>query len=287
MTADPMTADPRLTASNGRVAHLSLRGLVQAERYVPGEAARIRVPLADLLARPDGPRNRQLLRGDAVLVLDRTERHAFVQAAKDGYCGWLDLGAIGPDHAVTHRVIAPATHLYASPSIKRREVGLLSFGSLLAIGAPDGRFAETHDGSFVITAHLAPVAGHQSDPASVAELFLGTPYLWGGNSRNGIDCSGLAQAALLACGIACPGDSDLQFQALGRPLTAAETPRRNDLYFWKGHVALAMDDHRIIHANGNAMAVTIEPAADAIARMAEAERSATYLGFRRIDGGAA
>jgi len=285
MTANPMGADPRLTASSGRVAHLSLRGQVQAERFVPGETARISVPLADLLARPDGARNRQLLQGDAVLVLDRTDRHAFVQATKDGYCGWLDLGAIGPDMPMTHRVIAPATHLYATPSIKRRDIGLLSFGSLLAIRAQDGRFAETHDGSFVTQIHLAPVARPLTDPASVAEKFLGTPYLWGGNSRQGIDCSGLVQAALLACGIACPGDSDLQFGALGRPLTAAESPGRNDLYFWKGHVALALDEHRIIHANGHAMAVTIEPAADALARTAQAEGPAAFMGIHRIDGG--
>lgn len=278
-----LLTDPRLTAANGRVAHLSLRGHVKADRFVAGETARIAVPLADLLARPDGPRNRQLLCGEAVLLLERAERHGFVQSDRDGYCGWLDLAAIRTDHAVTHRVIAPATLLYASPTIKRREIGSLSFGSLLAIRTEEGRFDETMDGLFVPHVHLAPLANRMSNPASVAEMFLGTPYLWGGNSRAGIDCSGLVQAALIACGIACPGDSDLQFRALGRPLAADELPKRNDLYFWKGHVALALDEKRIIHANAHAMAVTIESADTAMTRTAQAEGMSAFLGIRRID----
>ena len=81
-----------------------------------------------------------------------------------------------------------------------------------------------------------------TDPVAVAELFLGTPYLWGGNSRAGIDCSGLVQAALLACGIACPGDSDLQ-AAIRRHARLSRSSRsaRGDLIFWKGHVAMVAD----------------------------------------------
>ncbi|MBS0565741.1 MAG: C40 family peptidase [Proteobacteria bacterium] len=273
--------DRRLTPANGRVAHVSLKGQVAAEYFVEGEAARVAVPLADLLARPDGPRDRQLLMGEAVRVLERRERHAFVQAARDGYCGWLDLAAVGPDHPVTHRIAAPATHLYATPSLKRREVASLSFGALLDVRAGKGRFAETADGLFVPRVHLAPAGTRMEDPAGVAETFLGTPYLWGGNSRAGIDCSGLVQAAMLACGLACPGDSDQQFRLVGRPLASGEAPGRNDLFFWKGHVALALDGERLIHANGAAMAVTIEPVAAALVRIAAEEGEAAFLGIRR------
>lgn len=275
--------DRRLTPANDRVAHVSLKGQVAAERFVEGEAARVAVPLADLLARPDGPRDRQLLLGEAVRVLERRDRHAFVQAAKDGYCGWLALQAIGPDHPVTHRVMAPATHLYATPSLKRHELVSLSFGALLAIRDGEGRFAETADGSFVPRVHLAPIGSRMDDPAGVAAMFLGTPYLWGGNSRGGIDCSGLVQAALLACGLACPGDSDQQFRLVGRPLAADEAPARNDLYFWKGHVALALDGERLIHANGAAMAVSIEGTEAALNRIAAEEGAAAFLGIRRPD----
>ncbi len=271
--------DRRLTPANGRVAHLSLQGQVAADRYVPGEWARLAVPLADLLARPDGPRDRQLLLGDRLLVLERTDRFGFVQAEKDGYCGYVATGALGPDHAVTHRVAAPASHLYATPTMKRRELASLPFGALLAITAEDSRFARTAAGQFVPAVHLSPLSERDSDPAAVAEMFLGSPYLWGGNSRAGIDCSGLVQAALLAFGIACPGDSDQQWASVGRPV-ALEDVRRNDLLFWKGHVAIAIDATRLIHANAFRMAVTHEGIAAALARI-RAQDGDSFLGVKR------
>ena len=274
--------DRRLTPANGRIAHLSLKGQVRADAYVPGEWARVIVPLANLLRSPDGPRDRQLLLGDRVLVLETRGRHAFVQAQKDGYCGYLALAVVGADVTPTHWVTAPATHLYATASIKHQEICSLSLGARLTIIAESAKFFETSDGVFVPRQHLLPVTETLDDPAHVAEMFFGTPYLWGGNSRAGIDCSGLVQAALLACGIACPGDSDQQFGALGRGLSPDESYRRGDLFFWKGHVAMAVDERRIIHANGYCMAVSYEGIADAIARIADEDGSAAFLGIRRL-----
>lgn len=277
-----MSPDRRLTPANGRVAAASLKGQVAAERYVPGERARIITPLADLLAHPDGPRDRQLLMGDDILILERAERHAFVQAQKDGYCGYVALERIGPDLQASHWVAAPATHLYATPTIKRRELTSLSFGARLTITGHDGPFAITHDRLFVPQTHLRPLHHPLNDPAAVAELFLGTPYLWGGNSRGGIDCSGLVQAACLACAIACPGDSDLQWQSLGHPLPADTSPQRGDLFFWKGHVAMALDAVTLIHANAHHMAVAIEPIQSAQDRICAALGPYGYLGQKRL-----
>ncbi len=278
-----MSPDRRLTPFSGRTALTSLRGQVAADQYTDGEAARIAAPLADLLARPDGPRDRQLQRGEAVLVIERTDRHAFVRADKDGYCGWLALSALTPDHPVSHWLRAPASHLYPTPSLKRRELAQIGFGTLLQITDTDGAFARTHDGLFVPTAHLAPIGMRLEDPAAVATLFLHTPYLWGGNSRAGIDCSGLVQAALLACGIPCPGDSDQQWSMVGRVLAAEEPARRGDLLFWKGHVAMLTDPASLIHANAHHMAVTDEPVETAMARIAAATGE-TFLGRRRPRG---
>lgn len=272
--------DRRLLPANGRVAHLSLKGQIKAERYVEGEAARITVPLADLLVRPDGPRDRQLLMGDPVLVLERLDRHAFVRVGKDGYCGYVALAALGPDRGASHFVAAPATHLYASASIKRREVASLSFGSQLLITGEEGRFAVTDQGLYVPSVHLKPIGTPLTDPAGIAELLLGTPYLWGGNSRSGIDCSGLVQAALLACGIPCPGDSDLQWATVGTRLAEGADPQRGDLLFWKGHVAMVTGPDRMIHANGFRMAVTYEGIAAGIARI-RAQEGDVFLGCRR------
>lgn len=272
--------DRRITPANGRVAHVSLAGSVAAGRFVEGERAAVAVPLADLLATPGGARDRQLLMGDEVLVLERRDGVAFLQSAKDGYCGYVAEAALGGFVAATHRVTAPASHLYPAPDMKRHEIAALSFGARLAIVADHGRFLETAQGAFVPRPHVGRIDDALPDPAAVAAMFLGTPYLWGGNSRAGIDCSGLVQAALLACGIACPGDSDLQ-QGLGGALAGRGDLGRGDLIFWKGHVAMALDGRDLIHANAFRMAVTVEDIDAAIARIA-AQGEGSPLGFRRV-----
>jgi cell wall-associated NlpC family hydrolase len=261
--------DRRLTPANARAALDSLRGAVEAPRYVTGEAARVSVPLVDLNRAPDGPRDRQLLLGDGVTVIDRHQGWAFVQARKDGYCGYVPETALGAAQVPTHRVIAPATHLYPVPKVQTRELCALSFGSLLAVTGTAERFAETTDG-FVPHQHLRALADPLDDPVAAATLFLGTPYLWGGNSRAGIDCSGLVQAALLACGKDCPGDSDLQAQFVGRALRPDDALLPGDLIFWAGHVAMVADAERIIHATGHRMAVVFEDTEAAVARIAAA-----------------
>lgn len=278
--ADGPATDRRMTPANGRVAHVALQGRIAADRYVTGTPARVAVPLADLRMRPDGPRDRQVILGDRLLVLDRVGGHAFVQAEKDGFCGYLAEATLGPDAGVTHWVSAPASHLYTEADLKRPESAALTMGAKLRILAEVGRFSQTDGGAFVPTCHLAPVGTWLSDPATIAETFLGTPYLWGGNSRSGIDCSGLMQAALLACGLPCPGDSDLQMATVGTPLPQGAPIRRNDLLFWKGHVAMALDADRMIHANGHRMAVTREAIAEAITRIA-AQGEGPLLAIRR------
>ncbi len=261
--------DRRNTPANERAALGTLPGIVDAPLYVAGDAARIAVPLADLCRAPSGARDRQLLLGDLVTVIERQDRWAFVQAGKDGYCGYLSATCLAPARAATHWVAAAATHLYPEARVQAHEIAALSFGSLLTVTGQTERFAETPDG-FVPATHLRPVDHLMTDPVAVAELFLGTPYLWGGNSRAGIDCSGLVQASHLACGIACPGDSDLQAQSVGAALDPEAPLQRGDLIFWQGHVAILVDDHRVIHANGHAMATAYEGTTATIARIAAA-----------------
>lgn len=261
--------DRRMTPANERAALAGWGGPDAAPlqgRTVPGEAARVAVPLADLCASPDGPRDRQLLWGEGVTVIDRHQGWAFLQAARDGYCGYIPEAALGPPRKATHRVTAPATHVYAEARVQARDLAALSCGSLLAVDGVEGSFARTDDG-YVPLAHLRAIEAVFTDPVAVAEMFLGTPYLWGGNSRWGLDCSALVQAAWLACGRPCPGDSDLQ-QALGVALPEAEPLRRGDLIFWRGHVALVVDEARLIHATGHVMATVHEDIAATVARIA-------------------
>lgn len=261
--------DRRLTPANSRAALESLRGKVEAARFTAGEPAQVILPLVDLLDAPGGTRDRQLLLGEGFTVIDRHDGFAFGQATRDGYCGYLPESALGPAEQATHWVSVPASHLYPEPRTQAREIGALSLGARLTVTdasvGTGGKFAQTTRG-FVPANHLRPLGEWHKDPVAVAQTFLGTPYLWGGNSRAGLDCSGLVQASLLACGIACPGDSDLQ-QSLGKPIADRAPLKRGDLLFWKGHVAMAMNADFMIHATGAFMAVVAENTKAAIARI--------------------
>lgn len=274
-----MSHDRRRWPCNGRVAAERLRGVAEAERFVTPEPRTVAVPVADLLAAPGGRRDRQVVYGEALDVLEIRDGFAFVEAAKDDYTGYVAESALGPVVEATHVVRAAATHLYPEADIKVPERGWLTLGSRVRVTGTTGAFAETPQG-FIYARHLAPVGDAESDPVAVAERLIGTPYLWGGNSRQGIDCSGLVQAACVACGIACPGDSDMQSRELGTALPEGAELRRGDLVFWKGHVAWVAAEDLILHANGHDMAVAFEGLAAAIARI-EAQGEGRPTGWRR------
>ena len=258
--------DPRLTPFSGRIALDSLQGQVAAQ-FTEGQPAFVLWPLADLLDKPGGARQRQLLLGTAVTVIDRDQGHVFLQSRRDGYCGWVRDGAVGPGQEPTHWVVAPGAHLYSEPLVQAPETANLSLGARVAMTGSWGAWASTPHG-YIPLCHLRPIGQWAPDPVQVAECLLGTPYLWGGNSRTGIDCSGLVQVALHATGRDCPGDSDMQMQ-LGRGLAPNEALKRGDLIFWKGHVALVVDKDLLIHANGSTMSVAYEAIRDAINRIAQ------------------
>ena len=238
-------------------------------------------PVVDICDGPGGPRIRQLLLGDEVQVGAVRDGWAQVVAAKDGYTGWVDERALGDGFDATHRVAVLASHLYPAPDMKSGGETWVSFGSRLRVVSAEGAFFETHDGRFVPKPHLRPLNAPFADPATVAQMFFGVPYLWGGNSAMGIDCSGLVQAALLAAGTPCPGDSGPQERTLGAPLAEGAAPRRGDLLFWPGHVAMAVDGDTLIHANAHHMAVAYEPITAAVDRI-EAQGDGPLSAHKRL-----
>ncbi len=261
--------DRRLTPANDRVAASSLQGQVAATTFTDGTPAQIGQPVADLCRAPQGARDRQLQFGTPVTVFERRDGWGFVQSGIDGYVGYVREAALIASADATHRVSVPATHLYAAADLKSPDRFWLSFGARLRIVSAEGAFFETDQGLFVPKPHVRPLNAPMHDPVTVAQMHFGAPYLWGGNSMQGIDCSGLVQAACQACGIDCPGDSDLQMAELGTALPPETPPQRGDLLFWKGHVAMVVDADTMIHANAHHMAVAYEPIKAAILRIEE------------------
>ncbi len=274
--------DRRTTPGNGRVAALNLRGQVHAKSYVDGNGQRVTVPIADLLEAPGGSRLRQLQLGESVTVYESLNGWAFVQAGKDGYVGYIEDHALAERPEPTHWLATPASHCYSAPDIRSPELCWLGFGCLVTVVSFQPGFVETDQGQFLPERHLWPVGKRFSDPVNAAQLHFGTPYLWGGNTTRGIDCSGLVQAALTAAGLKCPGDSDLQEAEIGHELPRGTHPERGDLLFWRGHVAIAVDGETLLHANSHHMAVSYEPMAKAIQRI-EAQGGGPVTSHKRLD----
>ncbi|MDB5601547.1 MAG: peptidase [Xanthobacteraceae bacterium] len=264
--------DPRLTPARADLAAKHLEGQVTAARFVEGVLQEVMDPQAPVRRepRPDGALDTEALLGERVTVYETTdEGWSWGQLHSDGYVGWLPAFALArPRAEPTHRVSALRTLAFPGPSIKIPPVQSPPLGARIAIARQQDRFAVTPNGHYLPAQHLVPLCVYEDDFLAVAERFLGAPYLWGGKTSLGLDCSGLVQVALTACGVACPRDSDMQERALGISLDKDSTLQRGDLIFWKGHVAIARDEVSMIHANAFHMAVAIEPIVEAVERIA-------------------
>jgi len=265
--------DPRLTPARPDLAAKYLEGKVEAARFVEGEVFEIIDAIAPLREKPSSEAMllTQALKGERITIYDRDgEGWAWGQLNSDGYVGWLpDRALARPGAAPTHKVTAIRTFAFTGPSIKLPPAETLVMGTTLTVIREDGPFAVTPEGWYLPRRHLGGIDSFVEDFVTVAEGFVGTPYLWGGKSSLGIDCSGLVQVALNAAGTGCPRDSDMQQLGLGRLLGLAESAhlRRGDLMFWKGHVAIVRDAGTLVHANAHHMATAIENTRDAIARI--------------------
>jgi len=279
--------DPRLTPARPDLAAQHLKGKITAARFVSGEEYEIVDALAPLREQPstEAMLLTQALKGERVTIYDRNgEGFAWGQLKSDGYVGWLPDSALAkPTLAPTHKITAIRTLAFPGPSIKLPPIETLPFGAMVAVKREDGVFAVTREGWYLPRQHVGNIDRHEEDFVAVAERFVGTPYLWGGKSGVGIDCSGLVQLSLTAASVNCPRDSDMQQNALGRTLDVAQSKnlQRGDLIFWKGHVAIVRDAETIVHANAHHMATAIESISEAITRIAAA--GSEVVAIKRIE----
>ena len=274
--------DPRLHAYRPDLAAEHLRGTVDAGRYVTGVLRQVSAPSLPLRREPrfDATLDTEALFGETVTLFEEREGWAWVQLVRDGYVGYMPSEGLVADLAApTHRLSALRSYVYPEPDGKSPPLLLLSLNAQLAASKQEGKFLELDGGGYVFAGHAVPLESAAPDFVAVAEAFLGTPYLWGGRTSIGLDCSGLVQLAVEAAGDAAPRDADMQAAELGREveLRKGTKLRRGDLVFWEGHVGIMTSGTEFLHANAFHMAVVREPFAEAKRRIEEAGFAVKYV----------
>jgi len=266
---DRQPLDPRRHAFREDLADARLQGQVTAERFVEGQPGQVRVATAPVFGTPDPitALTSQLLFGEMVRVFEEKDGWAWAQGDADGYVGYVPAAAIGREISVpTHRIASLSTPALGRPELKSPPLVDLPMGARLSVAREENGFAVLAIGAFVPMQHLAEIDACAGDFVAVAEQFLGAPYLWGGRTRAGLDCSGLVQIAMGAAGIAAPRDTDMQQAEIGEAIGIGDV-RRGDLVFWRGHVGIMTNAAHMLHANAHHMRVVCEPLAEAVARI--------------------
>jgi cell wall-associated NlpC family hydrolase len=277
------TLDPRRHPFRADLAAQHLQGKVDAPRFATGVARQVARPSVPLRRRPDAKAGfeTELLFGELATVYDEAEGWAWVQLERDDYVGYVPAAALSAEvKGTTHRVKSLGTFVYPVPDIKAPPLLRLCMNAALCVTAVEDKFCRLESGGFVVARHVTEKDRFARDFVEIAERFIGTPYLWGGRTHLGIDCSGLVQVALEAAGLPCPRDSDMQEAELGTTVLIPETLdglMRGDLVFWRGHVGVMADGIMLVHANAHHMAVAVETLPEAVERIARAGAKLTAI----------
>lgn len=284
LPALPPGLDPRVTPWRPDLADESLAGRVEAARFIRARPMRCALDRTPVLGegREGAVAVSELLRGETFQMLDEAGGWAWGWCGHDGYVGHVRADALAPPGpAATHRVVVRQALIFADASIKAPCLACPPMGARLAALGEAGDLLRL-EGGFVHRRHVAPIDAHEADLVAVAARLMGAPYLWGGRTGEGVDCSGLVQVALGLCGIAAPRDSDQQRAALGSPVDPARPLRRGDLVFFPGHVGLMTGSDRLLHANAFWMVTVEEPLADVVGRLRASGHVDPIVAVRRL-----
>lgn len=260
--------DKRLNAWRDDLADSRLRGTVSAARYADGEPMTVQSPRAGLHGRADETSMMiaEALLGDLVSVFESANGWSWAQLQKDNYVGYIKSDNLRPCwQQATHKLSVVASFIYPEPDLKSVPATRIFLNSQLCVKQVSQGWAELEQGGFVYEPHVCQIDEFATDPVAIAEKFINVPYLWGGATQDGLDCSALVQQAYHACGLVCPRDSDMIEAEIGDP--NPNSLQRGDLVFWDGHIGMMQDETSMIHANGYHMAVESEEFAKAQARI--------------------
>ncbi len=270
------TLDPRTHPYRADLAAEHLRGSVDAERYSSGVRKTVIKGVAPLRRAPrmDASLETELLFGESVTVFDEKDGWSWLQADTDSYVGYALSETLGADTSPpTHHVAVLRSYIFPEPDLKTPPLDLLSMTAAVRVTGQNGAYSALDGSGWIYSRHLAPVGDNEADHCGVAIRFLGAPYLWGGKTSVGLDCSGLIQVSLARCGQSVPRDTDMQEQEIGTAVVFAgdqSVLQRGDLVFWPGHAGIWIDPNRFVHANATDMMVAVAPLSDVAAYIEEA-----------------
>ncbi len=228
---------------------------------------RIKAPVANLYSDQGTTLERQFLFGEAFCVTAEQNGWAEGYRPSDQYAGFLRVDDLAGWADPSNRISDMGGHVYAVPNFKTVPMMHLPFQAEITVVGEEGHYVELAGGGFVHQQQVESLVAIEPDYVKTAERYLGVPYLWGGNTQYGLDCSGLVSAALKRAKIDCAADSGAQEKTVGERLTHSEPLQRGDFVFWEGHVGLIHGPDMLLHANGYHMKTVLEPFEQACTRI--------------------